>query len=86
VLRGRTSKSTSIREVMTAEVCSVDPDDTVETCMTLMTERRMRHLLVLEGSSILGLLSIGDCVAHLCDELVAENGYLREYIMGKYPG
>jgi CBS domain-containing protein len=62
VLLGKSSKDTPVREIMTTKVICVDPEQDVPHCMTLMTEQRIRHLPVLEGGRLIGLLSIGDLV------------------------
>jgi CBS domain-containing protein len=62
VLAGKTSRETLVREIMTTKVVSVDPEQDVPHCMTLMTEQRIRHLPVLEAGRLIGLLSIGDLV------------------------
>lgn len=86
VLKGRTSRDTPVREVMTTRVVCVCPDDTIEGCMAIMTEKRIRHLPVLEGGQLTGIISIGDVVKRLSMDQRAEIRYLTDYITGKYPG
>jgi CBS domain-containing protein len=63
VLKGKTSKDTPVREIMSEKVCCVTLEETVEECMALMTEQRIRHLPIIgEGDRVLGILSIGDLV------------------------
>jgi CBS domain-containing protein len=62
VLKGKSSKTTAVSEVMTANVISVKLSDTVEQAMTVMTEKRIRHLPVLDNAKVVGMLSIGDLV------------------------
>ncbi|MDO9282796.1 MAG: CBS domain-containing protein [Methylotenera sp.] len=62
ILKGRSSKTTSIQEVMTDKVLLAKPDDTVEQAMSLMSEKRIRHLPVIENGKVIGVLSIGDLV------------------------
>ncbi|WP_293766176.1 CBS domain-containing protein [uncultured Aquitalea sp.] len=62
VLQGRTSAGTRIRDIMTSRVVYVTPEQTLDQCMALMTEKHIRHLPVLESSIVLGMLSIGDLV------------------------
>ncbi|MFC3624854.1 CBS domain-containing protein [Vogesella amnigena] len=68
VLQGRTSAGTKVRDIMTSKVVYVTPEQTVADCMALMTEKRFRHLPVLEDDKVLGLLSIGDLVRATIDE------------------
>ena len=68
VLQGRTSAGTKVRDIMTSKVVYVMPEQTVADCMALMTEKRFRHLPVLEDDKVLGLLSIGDLVRATIDE------------------
>jgi CBS domain-containing protein len=86
VLEGRTSKSTPVSEAMTARLVCVDPGRGVEECMALMTQERIRHLPVLEGGRLVGIVSIGDLVKFLSKERETEVRYLTDYISGKYPG
>lgn len=62
ILHGKSSKDLRVSDVMTAPVHCVRPEDRVQTCMALMTDRRIRHLPVLDGSRVVGLVSIGDVV------------------------
>jgi CBS domain-containing protein len=62
VLKGKTSRETPVQDIMTAKVISVTPENTVEDCMNLMSDKRIRHLPVLDNSKIVGMLSIGDLV------------------------
>ncbi len=62
VLHGKFSNDTAVKEIMTARVLCVEPSNTVEQCMALMTQRHIRHLPVLEGEKVVGLISIGDIV------------------------
>lgn len=86
VLKGRTSRETHVREIMSPEVIVVEPDRTVEDCMAIMTERRIRHLPVVNGGKLVGLVSIGDLVKQRAAEREVEIRYLTDYITGKYPG
>ncbi|MEX0994346.1 MAG: CBS domain-containing protein [Balneolaceae bacterium] len=86
ILKGRTSKKTRVEEIMTEEVFCVTPDDKVDTCMAIMTEKKFRHLPVIENDSVAGVVSIGDLVKTIIDKQHVENKNLRSYITGKYPG
>ena len=82
ILQGRSSKTTQIVEVMTAKVITGKPDDMVDTTLNLMSEKRFRHLPVLDGDKIIGMLSIGDLVKETIayqQRLIAE---LESYIKG----
>jgi len=85
VLRGRTSKTTAVKDVMTAEVITVTPDTRVETALSVMTEARCRHLPVIADGRLAGLVSIGDCVKHLLRNAEAEIDTLEGYVRGRYP-
>jgi CBS domain-containing protein len=81
-LVGRASKDSPVRAIMTAEVVCVPPDRTVEDCMALMTERRVRHLPVVENGQVIGLVSIGDLVKATIDEQEFTINQLKNYIAG----
>ncbi len=80
VLLGRSSRDTAVREIMTAEVISVRPGDDVDRCMQLVTDHRIRHLPVLEGGQVVGVLSIGDLVKAVIEEQRQELDHLQRYI------
>lgn len=80
VLQGRSSASTPVREIMTAEVVSVGLDDTADRCMQLVTDRRIRHLPVLSGEAVLGVVSIGDLVKAVIEDQQVEIDQLQRYI------
>ncbi|GAB3200156.1 CBS domain-containing protein [Pontibacter aydingkolensis] len=82
ILKGKASKETRIKEVMTEHPVSVTPDNTLEECMSLMTTKYIRHLPVFEAGSLVGLISIGDIVKYIIDEqkFIIEN--LEHYISG----
>jgi CBS domain-containing protein len=83
VLRGRSSVDTPVRDIMTADVISVRPDQTVEECMALMTDRRIRHLPVVADGRLIGVISIGDVVK----SIITDQGFMIEqlssYIAGR---
>jgi CBS domain-containing protein len=86
VLKGRTSRETPVEAIMTRQVVFVTPADTIEACMAIMTEKRVRHLPVLREGTLTGLISIGDVVKQLSQDQKAEIRYLTDYITGRYPG
>jgi signal-transduction protein with cAMP-binding, CBS, and nucleotidyltransferase domain len=86
VLEGRTSKTTRAAEVTTQRLIVVEPTCTLDDCMALMTRERIRHLPVIEGGRLVGILSIGDIVKSLTKHQASEIRYLTDYISGKYPG
>lgn len=80
ILHGRSSRTMPVADVMTANVVSVTPCKTVEECMALMTDHRIRHLPVLEGTEVIGLVSIGDLVKAQIDEQRFVIEQLENYI------
>ena len=80
ILQGRSSQDIPVREIMTPEVVKVDPSRTVEECMGLMTQRRIRHLPVCEGDTLIGLVSIGDLVKEVIAEQEQTIKQLESYI------
>ena len=80
VLQGRSSKDTPVRDIMTAQVVSVAPDDTCDHCMQLVTNRRIRHLPVLDGDTVVGVVSIGDLVKAVIEDQQLELEQLQRYI------
>jgi CBS domain-containing protein len=83
ILKGRFSKETAVREIMTTELISVHPDDDIEECMELFTDKHVRHLPVVEEGKVVGLVSIGDIVKNIIDykEFIIEE--LENYIKGQ---
>lgn len=86
ILRDRSSKETQVREIMTDRVITAAPGNTVEECMRLMTEYRIRHLPVLDGERVVGIVSIGDLVNWTITAHEETIGHLEGYIAGRYPG
>ena len=82
VLQGRSSADTPASAIMTAQVVTVAPDTPVPACMQLMTERRIRHLPVLEGGRVVGVISIGDLVKAVIADQQLELEQLQRYIAG----
>jgi len=82
VLRDRASSSTRVGEIMTADVVTVDPGESVEHCMKLMTERRFRHLPVVEEGAVKGVISIGDLVKAVIEDQKRDIDQLQRYIAG----
>jgi CBS domain-containing protein len=82
ILHGKTSAETQVGEIMTPDVVTVSPDQTIADCMALMTEKRFRHLPVVEGDQILGVISIGDVVKAIISDQQFVIKQLESYISG----
>lgn len=82
ILKGRSSESTAVSEIMTSDVLVTSGSESVQTCMQLMTERRIRHLPVVEDGRVIGLISIGDLVQAIIADQQEEIEQLGQYISG----
>jgi len=82
ILKGKASKETSVAELMSSPVVTVGPDDTIDYCMALMTVKKHRHLPVIEGSRILGVVSIGDVVRSIISNQKSTIRDLEKFIYG----
>jgi CBS domain-containing protein len=85
MLRGKTSRNSTVREIMTTELTTAHPRETVEECLRFMTEKRIRHLPVVADGSLRGVISIGDLVKEVISTQNATLDQLRDYISGGYP-
>jgi CBS domain-containing protein len=79
-LEGRADKETAVREIMTAPLVVATPDTSIDECMALMTDRRIRHVPVVEDGKVVGLVSIGDLVKFKSKQQSFEIQYLTDYI------
>jgi CBS domain-containing protein len=82
ILKGKSSQETRVAEIMTQDLVTADPTDTVVDCMRVMTEERVRHLPVIKGAKILGILSIGDLVKYLIWAQAETIDNLEQYLTG----
>ena len=83
MVEGRTEKETSVREIMTSPLVVVTPDTSVDECMALMTDRRIRHLPVVDDGEVVGIVSIGDVVKFQSRERSFEIQFLHDYIAAR---
>ncbi len=81
-LKGKSSKETPVKEIMTKDVLFVRPNHSIEDCMALMTDKRIRHLPVMEGEQLMGVISIGDVVKAIISEHEFVIKQLENYIAG----
>ena len=83
ILKGKSSRQTSVKEIMSTKPVTVGPDETIAECMRLMTEERVRHLPVLEDDKLIGILSIGDVVKWVISAQTATIDQLTKYVFGE---
>ncbi len=83
IIAGRKAKSTPVAEVMTASVFTVSPDMDIEDCMQLFSDKRIRHLPVLDHGRVGGMISIGDVVTAIMNEQKVHIDFLEQYISGR---
>ena len=85
ILKGRSSRTTLVKEIMTSPVIFVTSDQAVDQCMDIMTRSRIRHLPIVENEKVLGVISIGDLVKWVVTEQEETIEHLQNYIASKYP-
>lgn len=85
ILQGRSSRETPVHEIMTSGVVTVTPDNTVDECMLIMTQERIRHLPVMIQDTVVGIVSIGDLVRSIISVQAHTIHQLHTYISGSYP-
>lgn len=86
VLKGKRSRETKVSEIMSTELKLTHPREGVENCLRLMTDKRIRHLPVMEGNKVVGVISIGDLVKWVIASQSAAIAHLENYISGGYTG
>ena len=85
ILKGRSSRTTLVKEIMTSPVILVTSNQAVDECMDIMTRNRIRHLPIVENEKVLGVISIGDLVKWVVSEQEETIEHLQNYISSKYP-
>jgi CBS domain-containing protein len=84
ILKGKSSKDTPIKDLMTSNLVTVTPDTSIDDCMRVMTGRKIRHLPVLENGNLVGVISIGDVVHFVIEEQKSIIEHLEHYITGHH--
>lgn len=85
ILQGRSSRETTVQEIMTGDMFTVTPDDTIDECMRIVTHHHIRHLPVLDQGKLVGVISIGDLVNAIIVEQARMIDHLHTYIGANYP-
>jgi len=85
-LKGKSSRQTPVKEILSSSVITASPAHTIEDCMRLMTENRVRHLPILDNEKVAGIVSIGDLVNWIISAQSVAIDQLENYISGRYPG
>ncbi|HTT65009.1 MAG TPA: CBS domain-containing protein [Bryobacteraceae bacterium] len=85
ILRGKHSHEMQVKEIMTSPVFTVSPEHSVEDCMRVITSHRIRHLPVMDGDALMGMISIGDVVRSIISAQAHTIDQLSSYIEGRYP-
>ena len=83
IIKGRSSETTQVGEIMTSEVCTASMQNTVNHCMTVMSDRKIRHLPVVDDGVVVGMISIGDLVQAIISDQQEEIEHLGHYISGQ---
>ncbi len=86
MLRGKKSSETAVSDIMSSNLTVTHPNEGVEECLRVMTDKRIRHLPVLEGQKVIGVISIGDLVKHVISCQSAAIAHLESYISGGFSG
>ena len=86
MLRGKKSAETLVSDIMSTNVTVTHPSDSVDECLRIMTDKRIRHLPVVDGDKVVGVISIGDLVKHVISCQSATIAHLESYISGGYSG
>ena len=84
ILKGKSSKTTPVGELMTKKVFYIDPEKTINDCMAIMTDKHIRHLPVIENDKVIGMVTIGDVVKQVISEQEYTIQHLENYITGTY--
>ena len=84
ILKGKSSKNTQVGELMTKKVLYIDPEQTINECMAIMTDKHIRHLPVINNDKVIGIVTIGDVVNQIISEQEFTIHHLENYIMGTH--